>query len=345
MTERLYHLALEGVYRDAGAAFQDLLGWRLPAHFGVPAAEFQTLREAAGIVERSHLSRILITGTDAADVLGAVFSGHVDELEEGRAMRTVALDDEGVIRDLVLILRTGGIAYLVVGEPTQREWTVERLRAAVGADFDVRIEDRTDSTCLIGLQGPHAEGMVRQHLADGLPARVQTMHALTFQFHGFRTLAVRTSDIGEDGYLFMVAPAVALHMIETLRGAGIPLIGETAHEWARVEACVPTYQPDLVTGLTPAEADLDILLGLEAEANPRRVLAALLIEGDAVTGDKVLLQGRAAGEVRSAVRLPGRDGNYALALMEAAVALPGAQLDVAGNRASIVAKPFLRRRS
>ena len=294
-SERLYHLALEALYRDAGATFQDLLGWRLPAHFGVPAAEFRSLREAAGIVERSHLSRVLVTGTDAADVLGAVFAGHLNELDEGRAMRTVALDDDGAIRDLVLVLRTGGIAYLVIGEPTQREWTLERLRGAVGSDFDVRIEDRTDSTCLIGLQGPQAEALVRQHLAEGLPARVQTLHALTFQFHGFRTLAVRTSDIGEDGYLFMVAPAVAQHMIETLRAAGIALVGETAHEWARVEACVPAYRPDLEVGLSPAEADLDLLLGLDAGSGARRILSALLIEGDAVTGDKVILQGARRG--------------------------------------------------
>ena len=147
----------------------------------------------------------------------------------------------------------------------------------------------------------------------------------------------------------MVAPAVAQHMIETLRAAGIPLIGESAHEWARVEACVPAYRPDLEAGLSPAEADLDVLLGLDAgadgEPGARRILAALLSEGDAVTGDKVLLQGRAVGEVRSAVRLPGRDGSYALALMETTVALPGTELDVAGNHASIVAKPFLRRRS
>jgi glycine cleavage system aminomethyltransferase T len=346
--ERLYHLALEQVHRDAGAVFHDRAGWRVPAHFGDPAGEFAAIRADAAIAERSHYSRILVLGTDAAVVLGAVFAGHVDELEEGRTMRAAALDSDGTIGDLALVLRTGGISYLVIGEPSRRDWTLSRLRSAVASDFDARVEDRTESTCLIGLTGPGADGTARAHLAESLPARVLTLHAVTFEFHGFRTLAVRTSDTGEDGYLFRVAPAVAQHMIETLRGAGVPMAGDIALDWARVEACIPAFTPDLEDGLDPAEADLDMLLGLVelgGATAPNRILSALLIEGDAASGDTVRLGARIVGKVRSAARLPERDTTCALAVMEAATALPGTEFDVAGNRASIVAKPFFRRRS
>lgn len=342
----VYHLALRELHADAGAAFDVRSGWSLPMRYGDPLDEYDALRGAAVVLDRSQRSRFMVTGTDAEVVLDAVFEGHVHELEEARATRTVALDPEGRIRDVVLIARTGGIAYLVSGEPTQRHETLARLQRAVGADFDVRIDDRTDTTCLIGIAGPRAAEAVERYLSDQLPPRLPSLHAAAFEFHGFRTLAVRTSDTGEDGFEFVVAPAVAQHIIDTLREARVPLAGFEVQEAARIEACIPAFEPDLAPGLSPAEADLDVLLGLPAGAEGR-ILSALLIDGDQrpETGAPVALAGRAVGELRSSVWSPGMRSNIGLAIVESAVALPGANLDVGGIPGTIVAKPFYRRRT
>ncbi len=342
--QRIYHLALRDTHLTMGASFGVAAGWSLPMHYGDAAAEHAALREQAVVFDRSHRSRILVTGTDAQVVLDTVFEGHIGELEEGRAQRTVALDDKGHIRDLALVARTGGIAYLVSGEPGQRFETMERLAAAVGEDFDVRIEDRTETTCLIGLAGPDATKVAREHFADGLPPNIDTLHAVTFLFHGFRGMAVRTSDTGEDGYELMLAPAVAQHLLETLRGAGIPVAGATALESARVEACIPAFMPDLEPGLTPAEADLDALLGIEGGADDR-ILAGLLFEGDpAPPGTPIVVAGRETGEVRSCLRSLGLNATIGLGIIETHDALPGRELAAGGSQATVVAKPFYRRR-
>ena len=52
----------------------------------------------------------------------------------------------------------------------------------------------------------------------------------------------------------MLAPAVAQHVIETLTAGGVRLCGYEAAECARVEGCIPAFDPDLVAGLSPAEA-------------------------------------------------------------------------------------------
>ena len=343
--QRLYHLALRDLHAAAGSAFVSRLGWSLPAHYGDPAAEHAALRGHAAIFDRSHRARFIVSGTDASDVLSAVFAGHVDELEEGRAMRTVALNDRGEIDDLVLIARTGGISYLVTGEPTRRAATFERLNAAVGPDFDVRIDDRTETTCLIALAGPAANEMARRHLNEGLPAVLQPMHNVAFEFHGFRALGTRTSDVGEDGFELMLAPAVAQHVIETLRAAGIPLAGFEAQEAARVEACVPAFSPDLEPGLSPGEADLDILLDIPG-GHERWMLSAVLIDGPPpAAGTRALLSGAPVGELRSSVSSPSLNATIGLAVIESRVALPGTRLDLEGTSATIVAKPFYRRRS
>ena len=342
----VYHLALRGHHAANGATFRTRGGWSMPEQYGAAAAEYSALRERVALIDRSSRSRFIVSGTDAAVVLERTFQGHVTELEEGRAMRTVALDTRGRIRDLALIARTGGIAYLVTGEPRQRWETLEGLTAALDADFDCRIDDRTESTCAIELAGPAAEAAARGNLGEGLPPGLPIMHCAAFEFHGFRSLVVRSSDSGEDGFLFMFAPAVAQHVMETLVGAGVRLCGQAAAECARVEACIPAFEPDLEPGLTPAEADLDVLLGIEG-GDHGRILSALLLEEPAIApaGSAITSGGEVIGDVRSCVRSFGLSATIALGIIDARAALPGRECEIAGARAAVVAKPFLRRRS
>jgi aminomethyltransferase len=345
--QAVYHLALRELLASAGARFVTHNGWSIPADFGDSAREYRAIREGAAMLERSHRSRFMVTGTDAAVVLGSVFQGYVDELEEGRAMRTVALDEQGQVRDVALIARTGGIAYLVTGEPGQREETLARLNAAKAADFDVEIGDRTLTTCLLGVTGPGAAAAISEHLAEALPGNLRPMQCVAFQFHGFRSLAMRTSETGEDGFELMLAPAVAQHAIETLATAGVPLAGFDAQEAARVEMCIPAFDPDLVTGLTPAEADLDALFDLpsDGEAAPR-LLSALLFESPGVVpaGTPITSGGSAIGELRSCVHSPTLDATIGLGIVDAAFTSPGQRLELGSAAASVIAKPFLRRR-
>ena len=341
----LYHLALRELHTVANATLAVANGWSVPLHYGAEAEEYAALRAAAVVMDRSSRSRFMVTGTDAEEVLSASFAGHLDELEEGRAMRSVSLDERGEIRDLVLVARTGGIAYLVTGEPGQRGETLERLRSHVKPDFDVRIDDRTESTCTIAVVGPAAEQVVREHLSDGLPERLQQLHSVTFEFHGFRTQATRTSDCGEDGFELMLAPAVAQHVIETLVAAGVRLAGRAAAECARVESCIPAFSPDLESGLSPAEADIDLLLGIPG-GRERWMLSAVLVEGGVVAaGTPVVIAGARAGEVRSCLYSHALRAAVALAAIESRLALPGTSLDLNGIPATIVAKPFYRRRT
>ncbi len=340
-----FQLALREVHTAAGAEFGVHCGWSVPLNYGAVSDEVAALRTSAAVFDRSSRSRILVTGTDALDVLRVVFAGHVEDLDEGRAMRTVSVDAGGSITDLVLIARTGGIAYLVSGEPGRRLETVGVLQSAIEPGFDARVDDRTPTTCMIGLAGPAAAQVARDHLSDALPARLQTLHAVTFEFHGFRALAIRTSDTGEDGFEFMLAPAVAQHVIETLAAAAVPLAGLQALEIARVEAAIPAFEPDLAPGLSPAEADLDVLLEVPG-GREGRILSGLLCEGDPpAIGEPITLAGATIGEVRSALRSPGLNATIALGIIDVRHAFPGTSVQAGATPATVVAKPFYRRRT
>lgn len=346
LPESTFHLALRDLHASAGAVFTKRHGWMLPAHYGDAEREYGALRERAAVADRSHGSRLMVTGTDAADLLAAAFPGPARELEEGRSARAVWLDGAGVIGDMVLVVRTGGIAYMVSGEPGRRAETLHRLDMARGSDWDVRLDDRTESTCLLALAGPGAADVVERYVSDGLASRLAPLGSVAFELHGFRALATRASSTGDDGFEFVLAPAVAQHLLETLAGAGVPLAGDDALEVARVEACIPAFEPDLEPGLTPAQADLDVLLGIPG-GDQSSILAAVILEGDLplAPGTPVSIDGSPAGQIRSCVRSPGLRATIALAMVASTRALPGAPLDAAGVPGTIVAKPFYRRRT
>lgn len=346
MTEAgINRLALHAVHEALGATFGLRAGWRLPETYGDSEDEYARLRSNAVAFDRSDRTRLLLSGTDAAAVLGAVFGEGASELEEGRAMRAAALDGNGRIADLVLIARTGGIAYMVMGEPGRGATTLAMLEAAVGADYDVVIQDRTATTCLVGIAGPGAAEAAARHVNEGLPPRLPSMHASPFEFHGYRALAIRTSALGEDGFELMVAPPVAEHLLGLLEAAGIGLAGAGAQEIARIEAGVPAFTPDLETGLTPAEAGLSEALGLPLET-PARTLSALLFEGNvtppvgtpAVAGEQVV------GELRSCASSFALDAAAGLAILNRDRSHPGTAISVGGEKALVAQKPLYRRR-
>jgi aminomethyltransferase len=344
MNPGIYHLALRDLHKAAGATFIQQSGWSLPADYGDPEAEYRALREAAAVMDHSHRSRFIVSGTDSREVLAATFSGHIAELEEGRAMRAATLAG-GLIDDLVLIARTGGINYVVAGEPDRRAATLQRLNDARGPGFDARIDDRTESTCWIALAGPATARIAATAFGEAMGPRLRFMQTAAFEFHGFRALAVRTSGVGEDGFELMVAPAVAQHLLATLGEMDVPLAGAAAHAVARIEACVPAFDPDLAPGLTPGEAGLAELLGLAIET-PHRVLAAFVLDGaePVEAGQHALCAGRVVGEVRSCVYSAGLGVTIGLAILESAQAVPGTELLVAGRRGAVAAKPLFRRR-
>ena len=347
MTEpaALYHLALRDLHAAQGAEFGAHSGWSLPLRYGDVIGEYDALRQRAAAFDRSHRSRVLVTGTDALDVLQAAFAGNLATLDEGKAVRSVSLDAEGSIEDVALVTRTGGIAYLVSGEPGQRAATLARLQGVVQPDFDVRVDDRTETTCLLGLAGPLAAQMVAEHLSEARLTGLDPLQCAAFQFHGFRALAIRTSDTGEDGFEFMLAPAVAQHIVETLSGADVPLVGLQALEIARIEAAIPAFDPDLAPGLSPAEADLDVLLEVPGGREDRILAALLFDEGQGNVGDQIVVDGETAGELRSCVRSPGLNATIGLGIIESRHAFPGRAVAIGDARATIVAKPFYRRRA
>jgi glycine cleavage system aminomethyltransferase T len=101
----------------------------------------------------------------------------------------------------------------------------------------------------------------------------------------------------------------------------------------------------LSPGLSPAEADLDVLLEVPG-GRDARILTGLLFDSEAGrTGDQITADGAPAGELRSLVRSPGLNATIGLGIIEARHSMPGKSVTVGTTGATVVAKPFYRRRA
>ena len=85
-------MALEAQHRAAGAVLAEREGGPLALHFGDPSAELEAARERAGLVDRSHLGRLILTGSARATYLHRITAQATKDLRPPSGARASVLE-------------------------------------------------------------------------------------------------------------------------------------------------------------------------------------------------------------------------------------------------------------
>ena len=88
-------MALEAQHRAAGAVLAEREGGPLALHFGDPSAELEAARERAGLVDRSHLGRLILTGSARATYLHRITAQATKDLRPPSGARASVLERTG----------------------------------------------------------------------------------------------------------------------------------------------------------------------------------------------------------------------------------------------------------
>src|SRR5688572_31810866 len=110
----------------------------LPPDYGDAPAEYQAVRERAGIVDRSALSVLEVTGKDRASFLHALVSNDVKALAPGQACAATLLDVHGRSR----LSSFWGRSRAGTSSWWRRAWARSRLRASASYWFRRRRSSR-----------------------------------------------------------------------------------------------------------------------------------------------------------------------------------------------------------
>jgi folate-binding protein YgfZ len=265
-------------------------------------AEDRALRESAAVRRiDGGRGRLVVRGADRTSWLHNLTTNDI---------RRLAPDRQGCFATMVT--RIGKLVATLTARAHAEELRVDTdrpgpLREAMEKLIvmeDVRLEEATARTQLVGVYGPRAAEMLG--LAADLPP------------WGVAGAAMRVP-VPVDGFeLWLPAEDPTF---DALRERGAVPIGEQAWEVARIEACFPRWGAELDETVIPVEANLEsiaisyskgcyvgqeIIQRIKTYGQAKRQLRLLRFEGDRppAPGDAILRDGAEVGRVTSAAVSP-----------------------------------------
>lgn len=305
---------------------------------------YQALRESASWIDLSARGRLRITGEDRARLLHAMTTNQVQELKPGQGCYAFFLNAQGrILGDANLFCFEDHI--LLDTEPETRVKLSEHLERYIIAD-DVTVEDVSESTLAIGIEGPHSAAVLEK-LGAAIPA--EPYASATW---GSRTV-VRASTTGSEGFC-IIAPASdkasLMAALNTLPQAtsddarvvriehGRPRYGEEISERYLLQETAQMHAVNFSKGCYLGQ---EIVERVRSRAQIHRVLCGLEIDTSEVppAGSK-LTAGDApanAAEIASAAFSPALCKVVALAYVRIPHDQPGSELSLNGVKAHVTA--------
>jgi aminomethyltransferase len=333
-------------------------GFEMPVQYEGIKAEHAAVRERAGLFDVSHMGQIHLEGPEAVASAERLVTCPVASLRPGRVRYGVLCNESGgSVDDVTLYRLAEDRLFLCVNASNidkDRAWIENH--ALPGAKLD----DRSEATGLIALQGPRSPGLLAS-LAEGDVAGLKFFRFIETRVAGWPALVSRSGYTGSDGYEIYVDTDHATALFEALlvagRDAGIAPVGLGARDTLRLEAALPLYGHELDDATSPLEAGLQRFvkldaggfLGAEALAQQaadgvaKQLVGFELSERGVARADHPLLDasGARVGRVTSGAPSPTLGTCIGLGYV------PGAELgvEIRGRRvrARIVATPFYRR--
>jgi aminomethyltransferase len=313
-------------------------GYEMPVQYAGVLDEVRAVRTAAGIFDVSHMGQFSVTGAGALDAVQKLVSNDLTRLSIGQAQYNMLCNNEGgIIDDLVVYRRSENEIYICVNASNRRE-DYEWMRSHL-AD-GVHLEDQSEATALLALQGPRAEEILCQAADPQTVRKLSYYWATETKVFGHPCYLSRTGYTGEDGFELYVprdsgAPLWE-QLVEIGRKAGLVPAGLGARDTLRVEMGYPLHGHEISPRITPAAAGLNWVVKLErktpfvgqtalqkeaATGGPTRRLKAFRVEDRRIPrqGYRVCLEDHSVvGEITSGTFSPSLGKPVALGFIERA---------------------------
>ena len=361
MPETLKRTPLYDTHIALDARMVPFAGWDMPIQYGGILAESVAVRSGAGLFDVSHMGRLDISGPQAPALMDWVLTAHASDLRLGRARYALICNEAGGIIDDTVYYRTGEEKYLLVCNASNRHHIVPWLRRwAEDKSPDTSIEDRTEATAMIALQGPSAAELLAA-VCDPDPSEMRLFSAIEGKVASRPAYVGRTGYTGEDGFELIVAAADTPHLWRTLMDRGGVPCGLGARDVLRLEAGLSLHGNDIDVTTTPLEAGLDRFVcldkdfvGAEAlrrllESGPAENLVGLAVQGKSIAraGTPILSGTTQVGKVTSGTHSPTLDRSIAMGYVTRECSSTGErlQMDIRGRltEAEVVPLPFYSR--
>jgi len=342
-----------------GAKFSEFGGWLMPLQYSGVVAEHRAVRNAVGVFDVSHLGKVRVLGTGAAEFVNSCLTNDLGRIQPGQAQYTLACNDAGGAIDDIFTYLISPDEVFLVPNAANNATVYGLLSAAAPAGIEVRNEHRDHA--VIAVQGTNSDETLA---ALGLPVGHDYLTFLMGSYGCVDLIVCRTGYTGERGYELVPTWADAGELWDALVAAmtaydGMPC-GLGARDTLRTEMGYPLHGQDLSLDISPVQARSGWAVGwkkdefwgreallAERAAGPTRVSRGLSVSGRGIPRAHcaVTREGEVVGEVTSGTFSPTLKHGVAMALLDPSMAEGDeVAIDVRGRAipATVVKPPFVQ---
>lgn len=345
-------------HEAAGARPMHLAGWKIPAHYGNPEAEYRAATERVGLLDVSFLTKVTAAGRDHVEYLNRRLSQRVIDQVPGQGRRANQLSGEGRLEADFVFYRATEVLSFLIAPPGVTGSYLQQLCDKYVFSEDARFEDHTAEWAAFALLGPEVGRVLAALDLAGLEGTAITA-ACVAQEKGF----LLNLDLLGGATVVLTPSSHAAEVWKVMeretKAAGGQAIGFLSFDSIRVERGIAWWGIDLNDKSIPLEADLMSAIhtnkgcypGQETIAkilnlgHPARKLVGVVVESDDPPGAGVTLMadGKEAGTLTSSTWSPALGRSIGLAMVRWAHRSAGTTLLLHGDiRATVVALPFGR---
>jgi folate-binding protein YgfZ len=352
----IFETPLAAEHRAAGARLAEFNDCLLPEVFSDFESEYRAAKETVALLDTNWHATLTLAGRDRVKYLHAVTSNDIKGLGEDLGTRALLLNPQGhILAELEIYALEEKL--LVRTHASARERTVATLKKYI-LGSQVQLEDITDQTASLAVEGPRAATIIAQATGLSLDG-FSELSLAEAPVDGVPCHLIRRSHFGGEG-AELIAPRERIGLLwknlhasfHALHGAAV---GMKALDTLRLEAGIPWFPADFNEGMIPHEAGVEnthisftkgCYTGQEivervrsrGHVNRRRVQLKFSSSAIPASGTKLRAGGADVGFITSAAFSPATGAAVGMGYLRREHNSPGSIVEFDGGTAEVVEK-------
>ena len=207
--------------------------------------EYNAIRNACALIDITPLYKYLVTGKDATKLVNRVITRDINKVKVGQVIYCCWCDEQGKVIDDGTITRLEENKYRWTAADPSLRWFRQN-----GLNMNVQIEDISEKTAALALQGPTSAKLLKA-VAEADITNMKYFRMTRGKIAGVPVDISRTGYTGDLGYEIWVPWNDAVKVWDALMAGGkqfdIHAAGMLALDVARVEAGLLLIEVDYIS--------------------------------------------------------------------------------------------------
>lgn len=240
-------------HESCGAKIAPFAGYLMPIQYRGIIAEHMATRNKATVFDTCHMGEFYIYDGSALADLEKLLSCRIDTMEIGQCRYGLICNEKGGIIDDQVIYRLDENKFFMVANAATKDLDFEWISSHLSKK--TRIEDVSDKTAKIDLQGPGSPKIMQKLVED----RIDDMEFYHFKYNKYRDkeiLISRTGYTGEAGFEIYCDNELGIAFWNDCIECGAEPAGLGARDTLRLEMGFPLYGHELSFDRNAAESGL-----------------------------------------------------------------------------------------